>query len=78
MGRGTDPLDQLVISGDLPPAPRIPALAPGKLLERRPDVRASKADMIAAMQARGHQPVDDNEADALALLYLALKFGDLT
>ena len=29
---------------------------------------AGKADMIAAMCAHGHQPVDDNEADALALL----------
>lgn len=48
-GRATDPLDQLVITADLPPAPRIPALAPGKLLERRPDVRASKADMLAAL-----------------------------
>jgi len=38
---------------------------------------AGKADMIAAMQARGHQPVDDNEADALALLYLALAQGAL-
>ena len=33
---------------------------------------AGKADMIAAMQARGHQPVDDNEADALALLSWAM------
>lgn len=34
---------------------------------------ASKEDVIAAMRAQGHQPVDDNEADALALLYLALE-----
>jgi Holliday junction resolvasome RuvABC endonuclease subunit len=33
---------------------------------------ASKADMIAAMQAKGHHPADDNEADALALLHLAI------
>jgi hypothetical protein len=33
---------------------------------------AGKADMISAMQALGHQPVDDNEADALALLGWAL------
>ena len=29
---------------------------------------AKKADVIAAVQRRGFQPVDDNEADALALL----------
>ena len=34
---------------------------------------ASKAMMIAAAQARGHEPVDDNEADALALLYWAME-----
>jgi hypothetical protein len=28
--------------------------------------------MIQAVQQRGHQPVDDNEADAIALLYWAL------
>lgn len=33
---------------------------------------ASKEAMIAAMRARGHQPADDNEADALALLHWAL------
>ena len=33
---------------------------------------ASKADMVGAMRARGFQPVDDNEADALALLLWAL------
>ena len=38
---------------------------------------ASKGDMIAAMQAHGHQPEDDNEADALALLYLAMEQGEL-
>jgi Holliday junction resolvasome RuvABC endonuclease subunit len=32
---------------------------------------ASKDDMLAAIRARGHAPVDDNEADAIALLYLA-------
>jgi len=30
---------------------------------------ASKLDMINAMQRKGHRPKDDNEADALALLY---------
>ncbi len=32
---------------------------------------ASKQEMVACARARGHQPADDNEADALALLYLA-------
>lgn len=36
---------------------------------------AGKEDMIAAMRARGHSPVDDNEADALALLHWALDQG---
>ncbi len=34
---------------------------------------ASKDEMVASVRARGHQPGDDNEADALALLYWALK-----
>lgn len=34
---------------------------------------ASKADMIQAAQALGHQPQDDNEADAIALLDWAVK-----
>jgi Holliday junction resolvasome RuvABC endonuclease subunit len=33
---------------------------------------AGKAEMIAAATARGHKPTDDNEADALALLYFAV------
>ncbi len=33
---------------------------------------ASKAMMIAAAERRGHKPNDDNEADALAILYWAL------
>jgi len=32
---------------------------------------AGKQEMIAAMVAKGHAPGDDNEADALALLYHA-------
>ena len=32
---------------------------------------ASKDEMVAAVRARGHCPSDDNEADAIALLYLA-------
>ena len=34
---------------------------------------AKKPDMVHAMRARGYTPVDDNEADALALLLLALE-----
>ena len=33
---------------------------------------ASKEEVIAAIRARGHSPVDDNEADALALLDWAI------
>ena len=33
---------------------------------------ASKDEMVAAMRLLGHEPADDNEADALALLYFAL------
>ena len=33
---------------------------------------AGKEDVIAAIRARGHNPVDDNEADALALLNWAI------
>jgi hypothetical protein len=36
---------------------------------------ASKDEMIAAVKARGHAPADDNEADALALLYQAIEGG---
>ncbi|VEJ45241.1 crossover junction endodeoxyribonuclease RuvC [Bartonella vinsonii] len=31
---------------------------------------ASKEEMIQAMRAKGHNPKDDNEADALAILHL--------
>lgn len=36
---------------------------------------AGKEDVIAAMQAMGFAPIDDNEADALAILQWALKGG---
>ena len=36
---------------------------------------ASKDEMVAAVRARGHAPADDNEADAIALLYLALEMA---
>jgi Holliday junction resolvasome RuvABC endonuclease subunit len=34
---------------------------------------ATKDEMIAAARSRGFDPVDDNEADALGILFLALK-----
>lgn len=34
---------------------------------------AGKGDMVATVKARGHAPRDDNEADALALLYFAIE-----
>lgn len=34
---------------------------------------ASKDQVIAAVQAHGHKPEDNNEADALALLYFAIE-----
>ena len=34
---------------------------------------AGKDEMIVAAKARGHTPVDDNEADALALLHWAIE-----
>ena len=36
---------------------------------------AGKEAVIAAMKAKGHQPGDDNEADALAILHWALAQG---
>ena len=36
---------------------------------------AGKAEMIAAAKAHGHDPVDDNHADALALLDWAMAQG---
>ena len=36
---------------------------------------ADKSAMAAAMEERGHAPADDNEADALALLYWAQAQG---
>jgi Holliday junction resolvasome RuvABC endonuclease subunit len=37
---------------------------------------AGKDEMIASVRARGHTPVDDNEADALALLHWAIAQHD--
>ena len=34
---------------------------------------AGKDGMIASVRKRGHSPVDDNEADALALLHWAVE-----
>jgi hypothetical protein len=39
---------------------------------------AGKAEVIAAMRAKGHPVTDDNEADALALLHWALETQDQT
>ncbi len=36
---------------------------------------ASKDEMVASVRARGHAPTDDNEADAIALLYLAIEMA---
>ena len=38
---------------------------------------AGKTDMIAAAHSRGHTPADDNEADALALLYFAIETQEM-
>jgi Holliday junction resolvasome RuvABC endonuclease subunit len=38
---------------------------------------ATKDEMIVAARLRGFDPVDDNEADALAILLLALRIDDL-
>jgi Holliday junction resolvasome RuvABC endonuclease subunit len=38
---------------------------------------AGKDMVVASMRARGHVPSDDNEADALALLYWAIAQHDL-
>lgn len=38
--------------------------------------KASKLDMINAMEKKGHRPRDDNEADALALLYWRMGQAD--
>ena len=38
---------------------------------------AGKQDVIAAVRTRGHAPVDDNEADALALLHWAIHHHDV-
>ncbi|WP_375657285.1 crossover junction endodeoxyribonuclease RuvC [Bartonella sp. CM120XJJH] len=38
---------------------------------------ASKEEMIKAVRAKGHNPKDDNEADALAILYLVKEREDI-
>lgn len=38
---------------------------------------ASKGDMVTAARRLGHAPVDDNEADALALLHWAIQHHDM-
>ena len=36
---------------------------------------ASKAEVIESMRRKGHNPADDNAADALAILHWALDEG---
>ncbi len=38
--------------------------------------KATKEDMIKAMTEKGHAPVDNNEADALSLLYYSLSIKE--
>ena len=39
---------------------------------------ASKEEMIDAIRSKGHHPTDDNEADAIALAYLARELNGST
>lgn len=39
---------------------------------------ASKEEMIDAIRSKGHHPTDDNEADAIALAYLACELNGST
>jgi NodT family efflux transporter outer membrane factor (OMF) lipoprotein len=48
LGRATAPLASLTITPDLSAAPPPPAIVPGALLERRPDVRAAELKLAAA------------------------------
>ncbi len=49
LGRGTDPVETLVITADLENPPPIPADTPGLLLTRRPDVREAEAKFQSAL-----------------------------
>ena len=48
-GRGTDPSASLVIQPDLAPPVAAPAVLPGALLVRRPDVREARERLFSAM-----------------------------
>ena len=48
LGRGTDPLDSLILQEGLNSAPHPPLTVPGELLGRRPDVREAEAQVIAS------------------------------
>ncbi len=48
IGRGTDPLDSVPVSTDLPAPPAVPATTPGELLARRPDVREAEQRLRSA------------------------------
>jgi len=48
VGRGTDPLDTLLVPAELGLAPSPPATVPGQVLARRPDVREAEARLKVA------------------------------
>jgi NodT family efflux transporter outer membrane factor (OMF) lipoprotein len=48
LGRGADPLDSLPIETALPVPPRPPALTPGEVMARRPDVREAEQRLRSA------------------------------
>lgn len=48
LGRGIDPLDDMVVEAHLGEPPSIPQTVPGALLARRPDVREAEARVRAA------------------------------
>lgn len=51
LGRGTDALDSLPIEASLPTPPRPPALTPGDVMARRPDVREAEQRLRSAAGA---------------------------
>jgi len=48
VGRGTEPVENLRITADVPDPPPVPEAIPGELLQRRPDVREADYRMRAA------------------------------
>ncbi len=51
IGRGTDPLDSLPMPGEVGAPPPAPAVVPGELLARRPDVREARERVESAAGA---------------------------